>query len=104
MDETQNQEEVKTEETTEQPEQGLMSKATLEQEETTQDEGMATKPGDQVVEGEDLDNVEFERPDYFPEKFWDKKDGPDVEGIAKGYTELEKAFHKKIVKHQSLTI
>ena len=95
MDEVQNQEEVKTEETTEQPAEGLMSNATLEKEETTQDEGMATKSADQVVEGEDLENVEFERPDYFPEKFWDKKDGPDVEGIAKGYTELEKAFHKK---------
>jgi|TARA_A100001388_G_C28766772_1_gene501207 hypothetical protein len=95
MDEVQNQEEVKTEEITEQPAEGLMSNATLEKEETTQDEGMATKSADQVVEGEDLENVEFERPDYFPEKFWDKKDGPDVEGIAKGYTELEKAFHKK---------
>ena len=77
MDETQNQEEVKTEETTEQSEQGLMSKATLEQEETTQDEGMATKPGDQVVEGEDLDNVQFEKPEHWQDKFWDDKEGPD---------------------------
>ena len=99
MDEVLNQEELKTEETTEQsaeqPAEGLMSNATLEKEETTQDEGMATKSADQVVEGEDLENVEFERPDYFPEKFWNKKDGPDVEGLAKGYVEVEKAFHKK---------
>ena len=70
MDEVLNQEELKTEETTEQlaeqPAEGLMSNATLEKEETTQDEGMATKSADQVIEGEDLENVEFERPDYFP--------------------------------------
>jgi len=95
MDETQNQEELKTEETTEQPEQGLMSKATLEQEETTQDEGMATKPGDQVVEGEDLDNVQFEKPEHWQDKFWDEKEGPDPDKLMKSYNELEKAYHKK---------
>ena len=60
MDEVQNQEAIKTEETTEQPAEGLMSNASLEKEETTQDEGMATKSVDQVVEGEDLENDEDE--------------------------------------------
>ena len=95
MDETQNQEEVKTEETTEQPEQGLMSKASLEPETTGEDEGMETKPGDQVVEGEDLDNVQFEKPDHWQDKFWDDKEGPDPDKLMKSYNELEKAYHKK---------
>ena len=40
---------------------------------------------------EDDDNEPIERPDYYPEKFWDE-DGPDVEKLAKSYAELEKAF------------
>ena len=95
MDEVQNQEEVKTEETTEQPAEGLMSNATLEKEETTQDEGMATKSADQVVEGEDLDNVKFERPEHWQEKFWDDKEGPDPDKLMHSYNALEKDYHKK---------
>mgnify|MGYP005992505723 CR=1 FL=1 len=37
------------------------------------------------------DDEPIERPDYYPEKFWDE-DGPDVEKLAKSYAELEKAF------------
>ena len=37
------------------------------------------------------DDEVFDRPDYYPEKFWDE-DGPDVEKLAKSYAELEKAF------------
>ena len=74
--------------------QGLMAGMEAEvKEEEIQDEGMATaNPGD-VVEGEDIEGVEYERPDEFPTKFWDEKDGPDVEGLAKAYGELEKKFH-----------
>ena len=95
MDEVQNQEEVKTEETTEQQAEGLMSNATLEKEETTQDEGMATKSADQVVEGEDLENVKFERPEHWQEKFWDDKEGPDPDKLMHSYNALEKDYHKK---------
>ena len=99
MDEVLNQEELKTEETTEQsaeqPAEGLMSNATLEKEETTQDEGMATKSADQVIEGEDLENVKFERPEHWQEKFWDDKEGPDPDKLMHSYNALQKEFHKK---------
>ena len=48
------------------------------------------EPEEQELSEEDDDEV-FERPDYYPEKFWDD-DGPDVEKLAKSYAELEKAF------------
>jgi len=47
----------------------------------------------------DVDDDEpLERPDYYPQKFWDE-DGPDVEKLAKSYAELEKAF--KAGKHKA---
>ena len=47
----------------------------------------------------DVDDGEpLERPDFYPEKFWDD-DGPDVEKLAKSYAELEKAF--KSGKHKA---
>ena len=47
----------------------------------------------------DIDDGEpLERPDFYPEKFWDD-DGPDVEKLAKSYAELEKAF--KAGKHKA---
>ena len=44
------------------------------------------------------DDEPLERPDYYPEKFWDE-DGPDVEKLAKSYAELEKKF--KAGKHKA---
>tara|TARA_R100000234_G_scaffold98035_1_gene66474 strand:+ start:6389 stop:7219 length:831 start_codon:yes stop_codon:yes gene_type:complete len=44
---------------------------------------------DTTIAAED-EETEFERPEYFPEKFWDTKDGPDIEGMVKSYTEMEK--------------
>lgn len=39
------------------------------------------------------DDEPLERPDYWPEKFWNKDENqPDVESLAKSYTELEKKF------------
>lgn len=38
------------------------------------------------------DNDEYERPEYFPEKFWDEKEGPDIEALVKSYNELQKKF------------
>jgi len=47
----------------------------------------------------DVDDDEpIERPEYYPQKFWDE-DGPDVEKLAKSYAELEKAF--KLGKHKA---
>ena len=44
------------------------------------------------------DDGPLERPEYYPEKFWDE-DGPDVEKLAKSYAELEKKF--KSGKHKA---
>ncbi len=39
------------------------------------------------------DDEPLERPDFWPEKFWNKdKAEPDLEGISKSYVELEKKF------------
>ena len=38
------------------------------------------------------DNEEYEKPEYFPDKFWDEKDGPDIEALVKSYNELQKKF------------
>ena len=54
-------------------------------------------PSEEIVSNDDDDEA-FERPDYYPEKFWDE-DGPDVEKLAKSYAELEKAF--KHGKHKA---
>jgi hypothetical protein len=41
----------------------------------------------------EIDDDPLERPDYWPEKFWVKdKNEPDLEGLAKSYSELEKKF------------
>jgi hypothetical protein len=37
------------------------------------------------------DQDPLERPDYYPEKFWDEN-GPDIEKLAKSYNELQKQF------------
>ena len=36
------------------------------------------------------DDELYERPDYFPQQFWDEKEGPDLEGLAKSYQESRK--------------
>ena len=35
---------------------------------------------------------DLERPDFIPEKFWDAKEGPDLEALSKSYIDLEKKF------------
>lgn len=42
---------------------------------------------DQLAEGDG--EIDWgDRPDYIPEQFWDPKDGPDLEGMAKAYQEM----------------
>ena len=73
---------------------GLMAQAALAQEEdNVEDEGIPHLAQDgQPVEGEDEDEI-YERPDWFPAKHWDEKEGPDLEGLVKSNLELEKKFH-----------
>lgn len=45
------------------------------------------------VQGQEQEDGPLERPDFWPEKFWNKdKSEPDLEGISKSYVELEKKF------------
>ena len=50
---------------------------------------MEVDPNDQSqVKDDDGEELDFVRPDFFPENFWDEESGPDVEGLAKAYSEL----------------
>ena len=67
---------------------------TQAQEETTTEEApmRATEPTpDELATQEAAEEEQIERPDYYPEKFWDE-DGPDIEKLAKSYNELQKQF------------
>ena len=49
------------------------------------------EPQDVTQSNDEIDQENIERPDYFPQQFWDD-DGPDVEKLAKSYNELRKQF------------
>lgn len=72
----------------EESQQGLMDGVESEAvEETTEDQTI-----DHRVDAEEEEDETFERPDWFPEKFWDEKEGPDLENLTKSYQELQKQF------------
>lgn len=81
------------------PQEGLVS---FEQQDDTPTQEEAPIPVHEPQEDASFNDVDddesFERPDYYPPKFWDE-DGPDVEKLAKSYAELEKAF--KAGKHKA---
>ncbi len=70
---------------------GLLASATVEEEQTT--EGQEQSLNHVETPATEEDDGPLERPDFWPEKFW-KKDSnePDLEGLSKSYTELEKQF------------
>ena len=45
-------------------------------------------PNDKAQEVDTSEELDFVRPEFFPENFWDEESGPDVEGLAKAYSEL----------------
>ena len=52
-----------------------------------------TEPSvDSVTVAAEDEEIAFERPEYFPEKFWNDDEGPDLENLVKSYTELQKKF------------
>ncbi len=69
-----------------------------EQEENLQEAPIAIheQPKEEAAATDEAEALE--RPDYYPEKFWND-DGPDVEKLAKSYAELEKKF--KSGKHKA---
>jgi len=81
--------------------EGLMAQAQVEdQSEDNQqpeeishlqpDEGLQSL--DEVTVAKEGEETEFERPEWYPEKFWNEDDGPDLENLAKSYNELQKKF------------
>lgn len=81
------------------PQEGLVS---FQQQEEAPSPEETSIPVHEQAEDASFNNVDddepLERPDYYPQKFWDE-DGPDVEKLAKSYAELEKAF--KAGKHKA---
>lgn len=72
---------------------GLMAAAALADEQETDEGTTIDHRADPSADTEQTDEPEtLERPDWFPEKFWSEKEGPDLENIVKSYEELEKQF------------
>ena len=78
----------------EQQSTGLMAEEAqnIESEEkNAEEEGISHIQNEETGAEEELAEGEiYERPDWFPEKFWDEKEGPNIENMAKSITHLEK--------------
>lgn len=87
--ENNNQQEDVSRETEEQGEGLLLDSVKIEdQDQTAEPEPISHREEDEI----DPETVEFERPDYFPEKFWDEEEGPQIEKLVKSYGEMSKQF------------
>jgi len=70
---------------------GLLASVAEDEEQTTESQEQSINPFEKDPAAED--DEPLQRPDFWPEKFWAKDSNePDLEGIAKSYSELEKAF------------
>jgi len=70
---------------------GLLASVAEDEEQTTESQEQSINPFENEPTAED--DEPLQRPDFWPEKFWTKDSNePDLEGIAKSYSELEKAF------------
>ena len=78
----------------EQQSAGLMAEEAqnIESEEkNAEEEGISHIQNEETGAEEELGEGEiYERPDWFPEKFWDERDGPNIENMAKSINHLEK--------------
>lgn len=79
--------------------EGLLAEAVVQPEETTVEEVTidhrepTEAPSiDNLVVSEDEETVEYERPEWFPEKFWSEDDGPNIQALANSFKELENKF------------
>jgi len=74
---------------------GLLASAADEEGTTDQPTTEGQEQTISHVQGDttEQDDTPLERPDFWPEKFWNKDEqAPDLEGISKSYVELEKKF------------
>ena len=84
--------------------EGLLAEASAESDDNQQEEQEATishletppasEPStvDEVTVAAEDEETEFVRPEWYPEKFWNEDEGPDLENLVKSYTELQKKF------------
>ena len=86
-----NQEQQTEEVVEEQQPSGLMAqeKQNMESEEANE-EGINTHQDENIGAEEEGEGEIYERPDWFPEKFWNENDGPNIENMAKSLNSLEK--------------
>ena len=85
------------EEQQEQQEENLMESVKVEEVSTEEENNAEEKnPMAHLETKEDElkpEKIEdLEKPDWMPKKFWDNKEGPDVESLSKSYADLEKKF------------
>ena len=89
-----NDEKDVAEETTQEQATGLMAEEAknIESEDNNVEEEAISHIQDENAGGEEelAEGEIYERPDWFPEKFWDEKDGPNIENMAKSINHLEK--------------
>ena len=72
---------------------GLMAEeaSNIESEVANEEEGISHIQNEETGAEEELGEGEvYERPDWFPEKFWDETEGPNIENMAKSISHLEK--------------
>ena len=72
---------------------GLMAEEAnnIESEVANEEEGISHIQNEETGAEEELGEGEvYERPDWFPEKFWDETEGPNIENMAKSISHLEK--------------
>jgi len=81
--------------------EGLLADAAIQPEETPTEEAVidhrepTEAPSiDNLVVSEDEETVEYERPEWFPEKFWSEDDGPNIEALANSFKQMEAKFSK----------
>ena len=52
-----------------------------------------TEPSlDDVTLASEDEEIAFEKPEWYPDKFWNEDEGPDLENLVKSYKEIEKKF------------
>ena len=84
--------------------EGLLAEASAESDDNQQEQQEATishletppasEPAtvDEVTVAAEGEETEFVKPDWYPEKFWNEEEGPDLENLVKSYNELQKKF------------
>ena len=83
--------------------EGLLAGASMESDDNQQDQEVSishleqspnseAKSVDEVTLASENEETEFVRPDWYPAKFWNEEEGPDLENLVKSYNELQKKF------------